>query len=313
MAKREQARALTREGRRLIREGDNDAGIAKLEEAVELAPLSSIALAAADIMVDGGHHADAVEMYRKAASMDIPDSIPTRDRPTEEHAKEEAAKKIDPLLETTPKVRIQVLGLAPEQVTIDGKPHDLASLDQDLFLDPGVHVIAAKAGNITAEKSVSAELGKKLDVTLKLEEPVQNVSPPLEQPPPAPATPDNAPETGASASTLDIFGWVAVGLGAGALGAMAGTWIAASRTASNLEDDCVDGLCPPSRLGPEGIDDLDRYHTLRETTIVLGVVGGVLAATGVTLLITSSSDDDESGSEVSLDLGPMSMGIHGRF
>ena len=90
---------------------------------------------------------------------------------------------------------------------------------------------------------------------------------------------------------------------------MTGTWIAARGLASDLEPGCSDGVCNPTSLGPDGVDNLDRYRTLRTTTIALGVLGGVLAATGVTLVLTDPGDGDD----VALELGPSYWGVHARF
>jgi hypothetical protein len=109
---------------------------------------------------------------------------------------------------------------------------------------------------------------------------------------------------------MEIGGYAAFGLAAAALAGTIATWVLAAGIASDLEASCPESRCDPAALGAEGIDDLDRYGMLRNTTIALGVVTGVLAAAGVTLLLTAPSDE---GALVSLQLGPSYWGVRAHF
>lgn len=99
-------------------------------------------------------------------------------------------------------------------------------------------------------------------------------------------------------------GWVALGLGgvgfvvAGISGALL-----LSRD-SDLSISCVDDVCTPSQR-----DDVDAFNTLRPVTTVSLIAGGVLAASGITLLLLAPGDETETA----LSLHPTGASLRYRF
>ena len=58
---------------------------------------------------------------------------------------------------------------------------------------------------------------------------------------------------------------------------------------STLNDNCVDGNCPSSQQ-----DTLDSYHTLGMVSTIGFIAGGVLAATGIVLVLVTPSGEAEA-------------------
>ena len=110
---------------------------------------------------------------------------------------------------------------------------------------------------------------------------------------------------------IEALAQEALGLAGAGLAATIGTWVAARNLASDLEASCPDDRCDAALLGPDGLADLDRYKTLRTTTIALGVVTGALAAAGATLVVTAELDAADEA--VALVLGVGQVGIDARF
>ena len=78
---------------------------------------------------------------------------------------------------------------------------------------------------------------------------------------------------------------------------------------SDLEDNCPGGQCPPEQQ-----DTLDSFHTMGTVSTVGFIAGGVLAATGVVLLLTAPSAAEEpAATVVEARFGPGSLSATVRF
>ena len=102
-------------------------------------------------------------------------------------------------------------------------------------------------------------------------------------------------------------------LGAGAASLIAGavTGGLALSGKSDLEASCLNGRCPESSR--EILDDATRLATASTATFI---IGGVLAAGGVTLLILrpgGSSGDEAPKAALYVDASPSWLGLRGRF
>lgn len=100
-------------------------------------------------------------------------------------------------------------------------------------------------------------------------------------------------ESGWSRST---WGWLSTGTGALLLSGSAVTFFRARSIRSRTESDIESGDITQKRA----ISNEDRVGKLQTTSLILGVSGGLLTATGVGLLITSDSEQKRENKSVSL-------------
>jgi hypothetical protein len=232
-------------------------------------------------------------------------------------ALETAKEELEALAPRIPTVIIQVTGAPSATVTLDGAPVPSASLGVKRPVDPGKHVVQAKAdGYAPAEATFTIAERKSETVTLELKRtggvaPVPVVAPPpASTPPPAEPAPAKPPEPAdqpaAPSSTRKILGWVALGVGAGGIGMGAVTGGLALGKHGKLADACTDGRCSPDQAGV-----ITNYHTLSTLSTVGFIAGGALAAGGVILILTAPKAPAKTS--FAPVLGPGYGGVSGRF
>lgn len=198
-----------------------------------------------------------------------------------------------------PWIKISVIGPERSQTstTIDGKEVDAA---EEIPFDPGDHTVAAEAeGYESAEKRVSLGEGKHELVKLKLKKLAPEPKAEVEE------------SSGGSALPAGIaFGVGGVGL---AVGAIFG--IMAFNETSRVEENCNNGVCPPSQEEP-----LSIAKTNGTVSTIGFIAGGVGVLTGVVLLVTTGSGEPapspaEGPDEVSVRpwIGVDQVGLRGRF
>jgi hypothetical protein len=124
-------------------------------------------------------------------------------------------------------------------------------------------------------------------------------------PAPAPApTPPPAADQGSSkqgGSSLRTVGFITAGVGGAAIIGGIVTGIMAKSASSRATDQCQDKVCPT-----KAESDFDSASSLATVTNVLFIGGGVLAATGVTLVIVGGKGggDSKAASAPRLELAP---------
>jgi hypothetical protein len=108
-------------------------------------------------------------------------------------------------------------------------------------------------------------------------------------------------------STRRTIGWVAVGAGGLglAVGAVAGVLAMNRRADIDDNPNCQGDACAPS----EG-SEVDTLNSLRTTSTVAFITGGVFAGTGLVLVLTSGP---KAGPSASAYVAPGSVGVRGRF
>lgn len=122
-------------------------------------------------------------------------------------------------------------------------------------------------------------------------------------PEPRPATSsEETPGDGVNAtqepSTLRTIGYASAGLGLLALGGGTVTGIVAKSNESKAKEDCNGKICPSS-----GASKRDSAENLAKTANVLFIAGGVLAATGVTLVIVGAPGPSKDAARLELTPG----------
>lgn len=307
------ARDLAKEGIAAEQKGDCATAIDRLERAESLfhAPPHLQFLARCYTKV--GRLVDATETWRKLTLEPLPGNAPPAFKEAIVEANAELPKLEPRLARLTLKSSQKYDGFAVE---VDGKVWPNAALDVARVIDPGKHVVRARAtGYKTREESVELSEGKSEVITMTLEAggdpagvaPLASTSASATTAPTSTAAPTASPTTDRPRSSgLKTVGYVATGVGLAALIGGAVTGLMATSKFNKLESDC------PDRKNC-AISDLDQrtksVQTLSTTTNILLIGGGVLAAVGLTVVLLAPSG--RSGSPaVSLQFSPGPAGGH---
>lgn len=186
-------------------------------------------------------------------------------------------------------------------VKLDGHVVPRARLGTPMRVDPGTHVVTATGlGMETARYQL--KLGEREQKTVRVA--LERIA---AAPPPAKAD-----------STLWRLGLTAAGVGGAALLAGAGTGIGAVVVRGSVSEQCPNGVCSPAPSDdPEKAradlrSKISLYNALGNTSTATLIAGGVLAATGATLLVVSKRKPRSSG-WIEPMVGVGMVGAEGRF
>ena len=224
-------------------------------------------------------------------------------------ARSAAQKLADDLEARIPSIRVVVKGPPPGlEVWIDKSRVPDIAIGLPRKLDPGNHVIVAKAGATarTLYVQVLEHEAKEVPIDLAAPEP-----PPVDTGAPSPekpATPSPPPHRGP---------WLTVGivtLTAGGAALVLGTIAGAVSIAqtSNIQSSCNVNVCPP--VLPDGTSTdsaISKAKTFAAVSDVGFIAGGVLAAAGVAFVVVGSSHGSKSS--MALSAGPGSVMLSGTF
>lgn len=292
------ARELAKEGIAAEESGDCATAIDRLERAESLYHAPPHLQFLARCYAKTGRLVDATETWRKLTLETLPPGSPAAFKDAVAEANTELPKLEPRLARLTMKSSQKYEGFVAE---VDGKAWPSAALDVPRVMDPGKHVVRARAtGYKTSEQTIELDEGKSASVTITLE---------------AGADPGPSPSASSSASaaptstpppstTLRTVGFVTTGVGIAALIGGAVTGLVASSKFKQLETDCPDRK--NCRL-PDLAQRTDSIKTLSTTTNVLLIGGGILAAVGVTLILISPAKAAQSPA-VSLQVSPLPAG-----
>lgn len=212
-------------------------------------------------------------------------------------------------------VVISVDGAPPNaEVTIDGDSVPNAALGLGRPVDPGQHVVKAKAdGYLPTEVTFTVAEAGKAEAKLKMEkDPNAVVAPP---PPGGEMPPPQGGEKGGSTNKTLAF----AAFGVGAAGLLVGgiTGIVAVGKKSDLNGQCIDGKCPATAQ-----DTIDSYNTMGTLSTVGFIIGGVGVAAGAVLWLTAPKSASgalaaprtaTNSRWISPYVGPGAAGVTGRF
>lgn len=276
-----------------------------------------------------GHLVTARELYNKIIRENLPPSAPQAFRDAQTAAEEEMRAVEPRLARLTVTVEVPP-GVVP-MVTMDGKEVPPALLGVARPIDPGEHVVEAKAdGHLPTRQVTVLNEGGTGALALKLEvdpnaptsaEPTLAPGPQPEAVAQSPVTPlDAGPEASGSSLRMPAyisFGVGAVGLGAGVLFTLQS---ASKRSdADELYEQCAsrgaDGQCKAGDPLASDVASLDDEAGSAQTLAIVGyAVGGLGIAAGVTLLVLDHQRS-ASASEPRLVpwVGYRSAGVSGTF
>jgi hypothetical protein len=219
--------------------------------------------------------------------------------PAFKDALDSARAEIGPVSSRIASVVIVVEGPADPTVTIDDQPVSKAGLGLKRPVDPGSHVVRARApGYKEAQATFQVAESGVAEAKLRLEKDPNAAPEPVETKPGQ----MNVDTKSSSNTTLAL---VAYGVGGAGLVFGAITGLIALGKRSDLE-----GTCPSDRCPAAAQDDVDSYRTMGTLSTVGFIVAGVGAAAGTVLLLTAPK---KTGATFSPYLAGSSAGLVGRF
>jgi hypothetical protein len=293
-AARGAARKLAQSGVEAFQERDYEAASEKLERAYSVLRVPSVALWSARALEKRGKLVEASERYLDATRLDSS----VGEVAVQRQARADAETERQALLVRIPTLSVSVSGASPDQtrVSIDGADWPSALLGEPRPTNPGVHELRAQHAEQVVTANVTLAEGSKHEEVLRFGEPAA---------PRAPGPVASAEVAPKQTSTQRTFAFVALGMGGAGLLASAITGGMVASRHGDLEISCNErDECDPGRQS-----DIDSYNSLRSISTITLIAGGVLTATGVTLLLTAPRQREHA----ELLLEGTSLRLRGRF
>jgi hypothetical protein len=237
-----------------------------------------------------GRLVEARESYQRALRDPLVPDASDAFRQAIEDAKTEVAE-VDKQIAW---VTIRVTGPGDAQVLVDGEPVPRAALGAPRATDPGEHQAVLRAPRCSDKvQAFRAAPGERQELALDLP-PTGCVSTE-----PSPSEPAG---DAAGSGAMRTAGFVTLGVGGAFLVVGVVTGIVAMSAHSTLVDACPEERCPESEQGT-----LDRYALTHPMATTGFIVGGVLLATGLTLVLVAPSSEGSETAATALG-SPGTMG-----
>jgi len=288
-ASRTAARAMGNSGVEAYQAGNYKEASERLEKAYAIARVPSLGLWSARALRQLGLLVEAANRYLETASLQVPEG----DYEIQKQAQADAKKELEALRPIIPTLMIQIKGAQPAEVnvTVDGVPLAASLLGEPRLVNPGLHKVEGTHGPVKKEANVMIAEGQKAPAVLDFG--------PAAAAGGAAAAED---EGGSTQSTLGVVALVAGGAGI-VVGAVTGGMALGKKDTIDSSPACENERCSDKSL-------VDSYNTLRTVSTIGFIAGGVLAAAGVTLLLTSGSSEKP---QAGLLIGPGSVSVRGTF
>jgi len=306
------AREIAKEGLSAYDAGRYAEANDKLSRALDVVGVPTLALYTARANAKLGKLVRASELYLLATRL----STKGPSESVQVQAQRDATKERADLLPRLPKLTVNLEGedLDEVVVTIDEQVVPKALLGTAQFVDPGERKLAAKRGEELASADITLAEGEHKTTTLRFQARAKAVGVPsvptvetktLVAAPPGISFPPAPRDPYATQRTL---GWVGIGLGGAGIvfGAVTGTLALSKRSSLRNDGSCVANSCYTDQSS-----GASSYNTMRTLSTVGFIAGGVFAAAGVTLLLTTPKT--ESGPSTALLLLPGSASLVGEF
>jgi hypothetical protein len=272
---RETARSLMQEGRDLREKGDLQGALARFQAAdgIMRVPTTGFEVARTQVALHLLIEArDTISAIRKTPAK------PTDPQPFTE-ARNRAEELDASLTQRIPALTVVVDGVAPgaATVTVDGVRVPAAAVGLPRRLNPGHHVISARAADAEGTQEVDLVEKELKEVHLTLA-----AGAPAPAPAESPVAPAPLPSAGGESApskshSPTVITWMAAGVGGVGLlvGGITGI-LSISKTSS------LSGECPMSKCTTDAArKDFDTAHTLATVSNVTFIAGGIGAAVAV--------------------------------
>lgn len=294
------ARELTRDGYTALDKNDYATAADRFSRAEGLYKAPTITVGLGRAYAGLGKLVAAHEAFNRVINMKMENDA----NPALVKAVEDARRELAALSPRVPAVILEVKGPDVPKVTVDGTPVPALALGVKRLVDPGPHVVRATAqGFFPVETTVTLAEGKIETVRLELKQDPNGPAPQTAQD--VAAGQGQAQAGGSLGKTL---GFTSLGVGATGLvmGAITGGVAIGKHNA--LATACPNNRCPSSHQ-----TEVDSYMTMSAISTAGFIGGGVLAATGVVLvLVAPKAAPVQTGSLVPV-VGPGYLGVQGRF
>lgn len=299
------ADALFREGRALLKQKKFDAACPKLAESFRLDPAPGTLFNLAQCEEGRGHIASAHERWQH-----LVDTLTTSGKLADDRLPV-ARERVAALAPRVPKLTIRIKKSAPSGTVVlrDGIELRGAGLDAPLPVDPGEHVIIARAAyRKDAETKVTLAPGDARTVEVEpggedgtRPAPAAGAeAPPAASAPAASASPPPSSTTLAASGGRRSTGYVFAGVGVLGLVGAGVTGLMLSSTQATVSDHCnkQTRICDQ-----QGVDATNSGKTLLKVNAALWAVGLVGAGVG-TYLILSQDSSGEPRTSLGVHAGP---------
>lgn len=275
-AQKETARGLMAEGRELRDAGDLRGALKRFSAADSMMRVPTTGFEVASTQAQLGQLVEARETLRRVLS--VPRS-PDDPEPFNE-ARSKAQQLDQQLLARIGALRFVITGAKKVDVSVDGEDVPRAALNMPFRVNPGRHVVLARAGAREQRREIIAVEAETVDVQVTLAEEAPDADHPAAAPPPESPSPPEAPRK------LPTLAYVGGGVAVAGVLAGAVTGISAISHRNAARKDCVDGECPPSTWS-----DLDKAHSMATASTVSFAVGAIGVAVAVTSLLLDQKPD----------------------
>ncbi len=288
------AEALFQEGRRLMNEGDYHAACAKLGESYRLDPAGGTLMNLAACHEREGKTATAWSEFKDALAQAIRDKRNDRI--------EEATKRIAALEPNLPGFRILVPQerAAGLEVRLDGMRLGAASWGVRIPVDPGEHVVGARApGHAVWTGHATAKAGATEEIRVPPLAPEKGAKP--LSPSPAPEGAREQP----SAARPPFAGYVLAGVGVAAVGVGSYFGLVARAKKKDSEGECNASTCTPE--GARLLEDANRAAWFSDAGFAVGL--GSLAVATYLFVATPSERPEKRSLRLGPAVGARSLGL----
>jgi len=286
------AEALFQEGRSLLEQKRFSEACPKLAESQRLDPATGTLIALAACHELEGKLASAWSEFVDAEGRAHQEGRSDRETLAREHAAALKPRLSTLLIEVAPDVAA-IEGLALQR---DGVALGRGSWNTAVPIDGGSHVVDVSAPGRTPQRLTIAIKPEQEQARLAI--PALALAPNAPAPGAAAATTADSGGFFSNFTTLQWAGVATAGAGVVSLGVGAGFLVAALGKKSDSESDCHDNLCGEAGLA-------DRHDAVKHgnTATVFALAGGVLAATGVTLVVVGKKKTEEPPAAAALSFG----------
>jgi hypothetical protein len=305
------ARLLAEQGDAAWDAGDYAIALERFTRAYQLVPVPSLAFRQAECLTRVGRLVEASEKFAEISRVQLEPNAPAAFQNAVRLAREQA----EALRQRLSLLRVVVEGdnLDGAELRVGGKPIPRTLWGTSFPVDPGRHTIVVTKGDRRAERDVELrEKGSDI-VVITLPKAGAADAPPPEPtrspPAPAPREPATPQRVGAdSGSPHATWGYVGLAVGGAGLAAGIVTGAILYDRKTTLDEECLDGRCPPSEK-----DQVDRFNRLRPIPTIGFGVGLLGVGTGLILLLTAPDEEPRAQRGVQTWVGLGSAGVRGTF
>jgi tetratricopeptide (TPR) repeat protein len=287
------------EGVAAYKRGAYSEALEQLDRAYRVVAAPSLALWSARTLVKLGRWVEASDRYLQATRLDISIGNPA----IQAKAKQDAEQELAELQKRLPQLEVAITGVPAQDVslTLDGTSLPAALVGTRIPIDPGPHHLEGRFDEQVQSLEIVAVERQAALVKLQFRPASATATAAAAVPSSAPIDSAAAPVPPSSSSQRGI-GWVAIGVGTAAVAVGALTGLMAVNQHASLAQYCKAGTGFRDKAA-----EVDDYNSLRSTSFVAFIAGGVIGATGLVLVLTAPRRDPS----LSLVVAPRGVALRG--